>query len=314
MSEILARLYREYFGRGDLPGGSSHWREYSERFEVELNEDGVPVRMKGFGFGDLEAKDRPRRWAKEALTLVRTVSNPFALANLGLLRTGKAVAHAMSLAYAQDAWRQAMTLAFLRARGAMPEPPALVMIIGDGYGLLSGLIHRVYPNVPVVTVDLGRTLCFQVSGLQRAFPNARHVLVHDGMVAGDWDFLYVPAERIDQIPDAPLSLAINVASMQEMTPETVASYFAFMRDRGVERFYCCNRERKVLVGGEVSAFHKYPWAPEDVHLVDEVCPWHRYFLDRHTLENGPRVLGFRTPFVNHYDGIHLHRLTLIRGS
>ena len=207
-----------------------------------------------------------------------------------------------------------MTLALLKDHGVIPEPPGVVMVIGDGYGLLSGLIHQIYPNVPVVTVDLGPTLCFQVSGLQRAFPDARHALVNHEDDTFDWDFLYVPAERINEIPDRPVSLSVNVASMQEMNANTVAAYFSFMRNRGVEHFYCCNREKKVLVGGEVSIFEAYPWSRDDVHVVDEVCPWHRYFLDHHTLSNGPRVLGFRVPFVNYFDGLHRHRLTRLASS
>ena len=206
-----------------------------------------------------------------------------------------------------------MTLALLKDHGVIPEPPGVVMVIGDGYGLLSGLIHQVYPSVPVVTVDLGPTLCFQVSGLQRAFPDARHVLINDEADALDWDFLYVPAERINEIPDSPLSLSVNVASMQEMTPKTVAAYFAFMRNRGVRHFYCCNREKKVLAGGEVSAFKDYPWSREDIHLVDAVCPWHRYFLDYGIRKKGPYILGLGVPFVNHFNVVR-HRLTRLASS
>ena len=49
MSEIVARLYREYFSGGGEQGASSHWREFSDRFKVELDEHGVPVSMSGFG-------------------------------------------------------------------------------------------------------------------------------------------------------------------------------------------------------------------------------------------------------------------------
>ena len=314
MSDILAHLYEEYVATENVPGSSSHWQEYQKHFVFELNEDGKPSVISGLGFGDLEAKATLRRYAKESLSFVRTILSPLALQNWFLMRAGKHVAHAMGLAYAQDAWRQAMTLAFLKVQGVIPEPPGVVMIIGDGYGLLSGLIHRIYPETPIVTIDLGSTLCFQVSGLQRAFPNARHVLVGEARAAGDWDFLYVPAGRIDEIPDTPFSLTVNIASMQEMTPETVADYFTFMRNRSVQHFYCCNRERKVLVGGEVNIFQEYPWSSKDLHLIDEECPWHGYFLDRQTLSNGPRILNFRIPFVNYFDGKVRHRLTVLESS
>jgi hypothetical protein len=80
-------------------------------------------------------------------------------------------------------------------------------------------------------------------------------------------------------------------------------------------FYCCNRKRKVLVGGEVLEFKDYPWHPKDLHLVDETCPWHKYYVSFTTRPSGPRLLDVRIPFVNYYDGPTLHRLTrLSRGD
>jgi len=106
MSDILAKLHNEYVGTGDIPGSSSHWKEYSSQFVFELDDDGVPVVLKGLGFGDVEAKDRLRKLAKESLSFIRTIVSTFALKNWGLVRTGRDVTHAMGLAYAQDAWRQ----------------------------------------------------------------------------------------------------------------------------------------------------------------------------------------------------------------
>jgi len=103
----------------------------------------------------------------------------------------------------------------------------------------------------------------------------------------------------------------NIASMQEMAPKTVRDYFDFLR-RNVDTenlFYCCNRVRKEMPGGEVSDFASYSWSETDTDLIDGVCPWHRYYLAPHNSARGPRVLGLRIPFVNYFDGDHVHRLT-----
>ena len=112
-----------------------------------------------------------------------------------------------------------------------------------------------------------------------------------------------------------IDIAVNVASMQEMDSSTVASYFAFLRDRlrPANIFYCCNREWKRLPDGQVSALADYPWVAEDRVLVDEPCPWHQYFLSVRQSPTGhaPRLLGIPIPGVSHYDGTHRHRLVVM---
>jgi hypothetical protein len=70
-------------------------------------------------------------------------------------------------------------------------------------------------------------------------------------------------------------------------------------------FYCYNRERGVLPGGEVSSLADYyPWRAGDRVHLDEPCPWHQYFVTA------------RPPFVCvTMMARHLHRLvTLLTGS
>jgi hypothetical protein len=74
------------------------------------------------------------------------------------------------------------------------------------------------------------------------------------------------------------------------------------------RFDCVNRMRKQLPEGEVSAFAEYPWQGDDEVFIDGQCPFYSHFLAPYTLPNGPRLFGVRIPYVNYFDGIHLHRL------
>ena len=70
-------------------------------------------------------------------------------------------------------------------------------------------------------------------------------------------------------------VALNVCSMQEMTPTAVEIYFAFLRNhlRPDNVFLCVNRADKTLPGGERSVFADYPWLPGDHHLLDGYQAW-----------------------------------------
>ena len=104
--------------------------------------------------------------------------------------------------------------------------------------------------------------------------------------------------------------AINIASMQEMNEFSIASYFMFLRRSTTpsSRFYCVNRLRKDLPGGEVTSFKDYPWQEDDEVFIDGPCPYYAHFFGHPMLPKGPRVLGVRVPFVNYFDGIMMHRL------
>jgi len=187
-----------------------------------------------------------------------------------------------------------------------------------GYGFLASLFKERFPNSSIVLVDLGKILVFQAYYCQKAHPQNVHESVFSGgeIDLSKCDFVYCPAEFLSKASQLTYDVAVNIASMQEMTTSSLVGYFQFLR-RQMEAdglLYCCNRERKVLVGGEVLEFKHYPWHPKDVHLVDETCPWHKYYLSFITTANGPRVFGARIPFVNDFDGPTRHRLTrLSRG-
>ena len=77
-------------------------------------------------------------------------------------------------------------------------------------------------------------------------------------------------------------------------------------------FYCYNRESIELRGGEKNEFFNYPWHSEDQHSIEEVVPWHNYFLGLKRTKRGPTLLGVRIPFVNFYDGKLIHRLSTLK--
>ena len=97
--------------------------------------------------------------------------------------------------------------------------------------------------------------------------------------------------------------------MQEMNPHSIDSYFKFLRIRSTQssRFYCVNRLRKELPGGEVPIFTDYPWEKQDEVFIDFRCPYYTHFVGP-TGSKGPRVLRVRVPLINHFDGQIMHRL------
>lgn len=294
-----------------MEGASSHWQDFSRQFQVKVGDDGVLQDLVGYGFGE---SDR----SSIALRTFAAIGNWLHLLVLdapGLraqVPLAKKLVHQMGLHFSQDAFRQTCTDWFLAGRlknGAARERPGTILVIGDGHGILSALLHIRFPAARIFLVDLGATLLFQAVYLAKAFPSAPHALTDEDVApACGATFSYCPADRIESLPNGDIDLAINVASMQEMTPTVVADYFKLLRKRRTRIFYCCNRLEKRLSGGELLRFMDYPWSPADVHLVDEACPWHQWFFGP---SRAPRVRvgGVPIPLVHRYDGVHWHRLT-----
>ena len=192
-----------------------------------------------------------------------------------------------------------------------------MIIIGDGYGFLSALIKEIFPNSLICLVDLGKILLFQAYYCEKAYPHSLHRLVSEssGTISQpDLGFLYCPAEFLEKLDKYSFDVAINIASMQEMNQSSINTYFDFLRRYMPpdNLFYCCNRKEKEMPGGEISKFFSYPWCNEDIHLVDEFCPWHNYFLSFSRAKNGPELFKIRIPFINYFDGPHMHRLTVLQ--
>jgi hypothetical protein len=303
---VIQQLFETYYrdGHAHAHGASSHWSDFSRRFRVALNADGSIAALQGYGFGES---------GRHALrTHVFSGLGNFAHQRLldapGLqqeLARARVVVSRMGLQFSQDAFRQACTTWLLGRHDV--RAPGRIMVIGDGHGVLSGLLHERYPEAQLWLVDLGPTLLFQAAHLGRAFGAASHCLA-DEDEAPRAHFVYCPADRLGDLPVVPVALALNIASMQEMTVPAIASYFDFLRARDTQLFYCCNRVEKRLPGGEVLRFMDYPWRAGDKHLVDEACPWHQWFVGL----GGPpnvRVAGVPVPLVHRYDGPTWHRLS-----
>jgi hypothetical protein len=216
-----------------------------------------------------------------------------------------------------DLFRQIDALATVQ-RHFSPDPGERfsAVVIGDGFGFLAAMLKRVYPGVSLVLVDLGKTLFFQCLYLQALYPACRHEVVsefserdriHQRQTA---DFVYCPAEMLEQLRERKYRLAVNVCSMQEMNNKEIARYFRYLRTHADAEalFYCCNRESKILPDGEKVEFERYPWAETDRYLVDGHPSVYDFWLSTRLKGNGPRLLGCQVPFLGGPDGPIRHRL------
>lgn len=285
---------------------SSHWKECGRHFKVRAVGD-HDFKLAGYGFGSSDRSSLTSR-------LLAELGNGILFAYLRLpglwqdIKNAKTIVGRMGLWFSQDAFRQVCTLNLIR-RQLGRTAPTRILLIGDGPGILSSLLHTQYPNARLFLADLGPVLFFQCYNHHKAFPFKLQSVTDDNANENvEAIFNYCPADRLDSLPKHDFDLAINVASMQEMDAAVTATYFELLRYHNTSLFYCCNRLEKHLVGGEISLFMDYPWIPADEHLIDEPCPWHQWFFGR---SGSPHVkfLGFPVPFMHRYDGQHWHRLT-----
>lgn len=287
---------------------SSHWKHYGQQVVAqELNDD---LRLDAAGFSAIAPSSRFQRMlnALEHLSYrpvtARYLSFPL------IWSAAKELARRLGGDADFGVFKSAAALSLLtkhwREQSLQPKTFAL---IGDGFGFLSALIRKLRPDAVLFNIDLPKMLVFQARTLEQADPGASTGVLRPGDAWTKRQITFASPDAIDGIP-GPIDCAINIASMQEMHPDSVRGYFEFLRRRSGpgSRFYCLNRVRKEMPGGEISELSHYPWKDSDQVFLDEICPFYRYFLASQTCRQGPMIAGRRLPFVNYFDGPHAHRL------
>jgi hypothetical protein len=315
-SALSHSLFARYYKGKDqeLSGDevSSHWKLHSDHFAVQVDESGniADVTEKAMGHW------RWGKWTHAAIDLLCGLAHLSHLSHrariIHLYHKAIPLCRSMGLDPTFDVFRQVCTAAILQ-RHITADVSARrmhIFVIGDGLGVLSSCLKALYANSTIVLIDIGKTLLFQAHYLQRSHSGRIHALVDEVDESKQYDFVYCPAEDLQKLDRFRFDLAVNIASMQEMTMPMIRTYFDFLRSHSTEQslFYCCNREDKTLPGGERLEFLKYPWLENDEYLIDDYCPWHRYFMGRYHFNDGPIILGQRVPFINYYDGRVRHRL------
>jgi hypothetical protein len=313
-NQIVNELYKKYYLTDETPENlvSSHWKHYHKMIKLDFSDEDKIKPLIGVGFGDLQDKSKAHNLIKWLTILSYLVRLPDKINLLRLIRTAIPLAKRMGFIFSYDCFRQVCVLNLIIKEMkdiGIKGKRLNVINIGDGYGFLSVLIKEVIPNSSICLVDLGKTLLFQAYYCNKVHPKCSHALVlGDELDQTNCDFIYCPAEHIEELSARSFDIAINIASMQEMNQNTIKTYFDFLRRRMSPEnlFYCCNRERKEMPGGEVSDFFQYPWHKKDLYKIDAPCPWHRYFF---AIKSG----SFKVPLpaIKYFDGVHRHRLTVL---
>lgn len=223
-----------------------------------------------------------------------------------LIKLSRQILRSMGISMSYDCFRQICSLSSLSDRveadGAVPDK---VLVIGDGFGFLSSLIKLLWPSCVITLVDIGPVLFFQAVNIQRVFPKSKHSFVLGKQQINNTgsDFCYCPCEYRESLSTDDFSLVVNIASMQEMTADMIEEYFRFIRNRVDlnNYFYCCNRETKVLIGGEKIVFDQYPWSQNDNIYFDESPDFYKYYY------------SCRFPFKHYFESFR-YRLVQLRRS
>jgi len=280
---------------------SSHWSDMHKFFKYQ---EGILSGTKGFG-DYISDKNIIRKFANFLLQrkLVKRGTNFVNFEKI--LSHAKQICRIQGRLLDQDMLRQVITLSYLfdsLENFPFKNEENIILVIGDGWGSLSTLLLKA-TKAKIVIINLKKTLlvdlihinkacpdinfCFSTSkeSFTRALNNKELRLI--SLKADDYKFLCL----------APINLAINIASMQEMNYQTIHRYFDVLRSiKNEVIFYYCNRKEKIMPDGSLIKFERYGWLPSDVIYDHSECPWHQEYFT------------LKPPFYFKFDGIHLHKL------
>lgn len=323
--DLLEHLIQSYYCNGikdpESMFISSHWRNLHELLTIETDKKGNLVKLSAKGTG-IETYDR-EGYIDKLFDFASICSHLIHLPNreelLKLCMVAFKLCNKMGLNFTLDIFRQVCSLEILKRNLSerIHSSHINILMIGDGYGVLSAMFKSIFPNSTIFMIDIRKVLLFQAHYCQKAHPKYSHELLTSVTNINCADFVYCPIESLDILEKYKFDIATNIVSMHEMNFRTIQRYFNFLRKclNPDNLFYCCNREFKILMEGEVTHFLYYPWQANDKILVDGFCPWHQYYFSKHTAEKGLSLFGIRIPWVNFYERINygkiVHKLVIL---
>ncbi|MFC2117193.1 putative sugar O-methyltransferase [Bacteroidota bacterium] len=289
---------------------SSHWRKYHSKFEYF---NGKFEGVDGFG-GNSKSNILRRILHKQFQHKFRKLAT-----NLPAFKkidnSARKLLIKQNRSYDLDVLRQSLTLAYLKK--IIPEKlnkSETACVIGDGFATMTTLILSNQLAKNVILVNLTKTLLIDLHYLKlymgaKEFEDSVYLVTNLNELKetlsslkyfkNEGKVIAIQAVHHKLLQNCPIDIALNIASMQEMDPQTISSYFDDLRAISSKRkliFYCCNREEKQLPDGTVTRFSDYSWDLSDSIIFDELCPWHQEYY------------AFHPPFFRPYDGPIRHRL------
>ncbi len=208
------------------------------------------------------------------------------------------------------ALRHVLSLALIKDKIHLEQIIDPIVVIGDGYGIMTSLLlsYLSHLKVKVVVVNLTKILLIDAIFIKKSVPFSNICLVknfedyHKALKDSEVNVICIQADNAHLKSGGAIGLVINISSMQEMNPPIIAEYFNFIRNFPNQNsyFYCSNRLEKILFDGTNVNYFKYPWDPKDQFIVNELCPWHKYYYNTRKL-----------PFYFPFNGAVQHRLVLM---
>jgi len=300
-NQILERLYQKYYLDENLSDvTSSHWKHYGRKISVIKSQESYE--LKGLGFGNHQRKN--------VFNIIRTIPQRLLLhrmlrennANPKTVTTVNDILNSWDLIFGFSHLKNLLSFDLLHSHGLFNQP-GYICIIGDGYGFLGTLIRMMFPKSKIIFVNLGKVLLFDAYYFSLIFKDLPVVLVEDDTneKTRNYEIIFMEAENYEFLNGLPISLFINIASMQEMNLEVIQHYFQYMRSSlEIPYFYCCNRLEKKLPDGTMVRFLDYPWDMDDKILIDELSPWYQTYP------------APNPPFWRRFDGPIHHRLVKLK--
>ena len=275
---------------------SSYWEEERRTFSVDAEGRIEGRTVMGLNAGETSWPKRSLHWALQSPFRAMGVPYPD---HRRLQQLGRLISARQGRPYWLDAIRQVLSLSLILKHVTLEERGAATVVIGDGFGIMTSLVLLAFPKRPVITINLTKSLLLDLVNVRKAVPDIGLVLPRSaGELAAametDARLIAVRADDAKIIKGAPFDLAINIASMQEMTLPVIESYFDILRSSSSDQvaFYCCNRIQKRHYDGPGPSFHDYPWRDADKVLTEGKTWWSQIYYNK------------TPPFWHHRWGAH----------
>lgn len=264
---------------------SSYWEQERQTFSVDAHGHVEGRTVMGLNAGQDPWPKRSLHWALQSPFRAMGARYPD---HRRLQELGRLISARQGRPYWLDAIRQVLSLSFILKHLSLRDRGAVTLVIGDGFGLMTSLVLLAFPERRVITVNLTKSLLLDLVNVRKAVadiglalprsPNELAATLDDAQAK----LIAVRADDAKIIEGAPIDLAINIASMQEMTLPVVAQYFDILRRCCSDQiaFYCCNRIQKQHYDGPGPNFHDYPWRDGDRILAEGKSWWNQLYYNK----------------------------------
>ena len=163
---ILNKLYDKYYVSFSEHSEvtSSYWRTIGKQ---TVSKKKNAYQLSGYAFGDYKSKNMINHLKDIPMKiLLSLLLKNYHLPDY-LLQAGKTILNKSGFLPSVDSYKQLLTYdTILKTLNNIDKSIfsqfSCICIIGDGYGFLSSLIKLINPNIKIISVNLGRTLFFDV--------------------------------------------------------------------------------------------------------------------------------------------------------